>query len=315
MKRFLTTLLYFFILTFAFQLHAENLPFKEGTIESDGAEIYYKRMGKGSPIIIVHGGPGHNSSYFLPQFEALAESHELIFYDQRGSGKSFDNLDFNKITLPQFVKDLENLRKELKLNHFALIGHSWGALVASQYTRNHPKNVTQMILMNPMPASSQDLSSFAAEIDSRLKSSKNPAMKISESDAFLAGELPTLKKFYSEIFKEFFYDPQNISGLNFEINQEDAFQGFLVYRIFEETLLKGGYDFKLKFQEIETPTLILHGDCDPIPQWTVKEIAHLIPNAECKILKDCGHFPHIEKSKVFFNEINSFLKKDMEQES
>ena len=310
MRRFLQIFICFFLALSPSCLFAElSLP-KEGTIESDGAPIYYKRIGKGDPIIVVHGGPGHNSSYFLPQFEELAKNHELIFYDQRGSGRSYENLDFNKVTLLQFVKDLENLRKDLNLNHFALIGHAWGAFVTAQYARKHPEHVTQMILMNPMPASSQDLSCFAAEINHRLKDSHNPAMKISESDAFLAGHLPTLKKFYGELFKEFFFEPSNITKLSFRLKEEEALQGFLIYRIFEETLLKGGYDFKLKLKEIQTPTLILHGDSDPIPQWTAKEIANLLPNAKCHIIKDCGHFPHIEKPDEFFDEINLFLKKD-----
>ncbi|MCH9633167.1 MAG: Proline iminopeptidase [Chlamydiae bacterium] len=308
MKRFLSILFYFSAFALSLHLQAENTPLKEGSVDIDGAEIYYKRIGQGYPIIVIHGGPGHNSSYFMPQFETLAGNHELIFYDQRGSGKSFKNLDFNKVTLPQFVSDLEALRKELKLNHFVLIGHSWGAFVAAQYARKHPKHVSRMVLMNPMPASSQDLGFFAKELESRLISTKNPAMKISKSDKFLAGELPVLREFYGEIFKEFLHNPVNISSLNFSINQGDALQGFLIYRIFEETLLKGGYDFKHKLKDIETPTLILHGDSDPIPQWTAKETAHLMPNAKFKILEDCGHFPHIEQPNIFFNEVNFFLK-------
>ena len=308
MRRLLGFFLYSIMVTSPCYLSAEVSPPSEGTIESDGAKIYYKRIGRGDPIIVVHGGPGHNSSYFLPQFEALAKNFELIFYDQRGSGKSYENLDFNKITVPQFANDLENLRKALNLNHFALIGHSWGAYIAAQYARKHPQHVTQLILMNPLPASSQDLTSFGSELDHRLKKSHNPAMKITESAEFLAGDLPTLKRFYGEIFKEFFFEPENLAKLSFKINAEDALQGFLVYRIFEETLLKGGYDYKLKLKEIQTPTLILHGDSDPIPLWTAKEIANLMPNAKFHILKDCGHFPHVEKPDEFLNEVSSFLK-------
>lgn len=289
-------------------LPADLKPPEQGYIQSYDAQIYYKRIGEGFPIIIIHGGPGHNSSYLTSEFEALAQNNELIFYDQRGTGASCDNLNFNQVTLPQFVQDLENLRKELKLNKFILMSHGWGSTIATEYAHQYPKNVTQIVLIDPLPASSQDLTSFASELSHRFKDSKNPAESITKSEAFISGDLPTYKKFYAHFFKEFFYEEENLSKLHFKIDQKDALQGFLVYRIFEESLLKGGYDFKEHLKKISAKTLVIHGDSDPIPLWTAQELASLIPNSKCRIIKDCGHFPHIEKPDELFDEIQLFLK-------
>ena len=57
-------------------------------------------MGKGDPIIVLHGGPGLDQTYLLPQISRLAKNHQVIFYDQRGSGQSVsDMLDPSLMTL------------------------------------------------------------------------------------------------------------------------------------------------------------------------------------------------------------------------
>ena len=166
--------LFFLALLSFFSLRAfaeDSIPIQEGYIESDGSKIYYKRMGKGDPIIVIHGGPGQNHTFFLPQFEVLAKNHELIFYDQRGSGNSAEDFDPEKINLYQFVDDLNALRKTLDIKNFTLLGYSWGAAIVYQYAYENPDLLSKVILLNPLPASSQDFLSFALEVRSRLKKS------------------------------------------------------------------------------------------------------------------------------------------------
>ncbi|MDR1335170.1 MAG: alpha/beta hydrolase [Holosporaceae bacterium] len=63
---------------------------ESGYVNVERGRLFYEKFGSGEPIIIIHGGPGLDHSYLLPQMLELAKDHELIFYDQRGSGKSFD---------------------------------------------------------------------------------------------------------------------------------------------------------------------------------------------------------------------------------
>ena len=85
---------------------------QEITVESglrniNGTELFVKTMGKGEPILIVHGGPGLSHDYYLPHLDTLAQDHQLIFYDQRVSGASSMNVDSSNITLDAFIKDIE----------------------------------------------------------------------------------------------------------------------------------------------------------------------------------------------------------------
>ncbi len=63
-------------------------PIQEGFVDSHGALIYYQCVGRGAPLMIVHGGPGASHDYFLPYLLPLMRTSRLVFIDERGSGKS-----------------------------------------------------------------------------------------------------------------------------------------------------------------------------------------------------------------------------------
>src|SRR5216684_1289749 len=63
-------------------------PVQEGFVDSHGALIYYQSVGRGTPLMIVHGGPGASHDYFLPYLLPLMRTSRLVFIDERGSGKS-----------------------------------------------------------------------------------------------------------------------------------------------------------------------------------------------------------------------------------
>ena len=94
---------------------------ESGYVQVEQGKLYYQKFGSGMPIIVVHGGPGAlDQSYLLPQLLTLAKDHEVIFYDQRGSGKSLETKINPSLITDQFVKDLEALRA-----HFGLAKSSY----------------------------------------------------------------------------------------------------------------------------------------------------------------------------------------------
>lgn len=112
------------------------------------SKIFYQIFGEGTPIIITHGGPGLDQTYLQPQLLALAKNHQLIFYDQRGSGKSLGTkLDEDTINIHKFAEDLEKLRAHLKLKKFILMGHSWGGILSMQYAIKYQKNILSPLLL------------------------------------------------------------------------------------------------------------------------------------------------------------------------
>ncbi len=117
-------------------------PTEKGYKIINGVSLYYETIGDGTPIVVVHGGPGLDHSYLLPQMGELAKGYKLIFYDQRAMGKSSADFDTNLMTMNSFVEDLEGIRKAFGLEKMNLMGHSWGGLVSMFYAIRYPDTFT-----------------------------------------------------------------------------------------------------------------------------------------------------------------------------
>ena len=144
---------------------------QQGFISVPGEQLYYQQFvskKKDVPIIVLHGGPGMDQSYLLPQVLELAKDNEVIFYDQRGSGKSSEQpLDPSQINMKRFVQDLEAVRKYFGYGKIILLGHSWGGLLAAEYAIAYPQHVDALILLNSVPLISEGFQEFEKEYDHR----------------------------------------------------------------------------------------------------------------------------------------------------
>jgi proline iminopeptidase len=129
---------------------------RESRIPVGRASLYSREIGRGQPIIVLHGGPDFDHSYLLPDLDRLADVFRLIYYDQRGRGRSSDYVLPDEVTLTSDVDDIDRVRKNYRLQSSALLGHSWGTVLALEYALRHPERVSHMILMNPGPASASD---------------------------------------------------------------------------------------------------------------------------------------------------------------
>src|ERR1700674_1044613 len=106
---------------------------EEGFVDAHGVLIYYKIIGRGAPLMIVHGGPGASHDYLLPHLLPLARTNRLIFIDERGSGRSQKLDDATKYTVENMVEDVEDIRQALGLGEISLMGHSSGGVLAQTY--------------------------------------------------------------------------------------------------------------------------------------------------------------------------------------
>ena len=118
----------------------------------DGIRHYVYELGKDMPkektAVVIHGGWGAEHSYLIEPLEPLSDQYRFILYDQRGSLRT--PAADSTITLPRLVKDLEDLRKSLKLDKMTLMAHSAGNHLAYAYLAEHPERVQNLILMSPI---------------------------------------------------------------------------------------------------------------------------------------------------------------------
>ena len=117
-----------------------------------GAHLYVREIGVGPPVVVLHGGPDFDHCYLLPELDELAAACRLIYYDQRGRGRSAPAVQLADVSIESEVADLDRLRQHLGLTTVTLLGHSWGGVVAMEYAIAHPEVVSQLLLLGNVVA-------------------------------------------------------------------------------------------------------------------------------------------------------------------
>jgi proline iminopeptidase len=113
-----------------------------------GARLYYRVMGTGADtIVVVHGGPGAGMSTVLPDLKHLTRNHLIIFYDQRGGGRSTLPADTMQLQARYFIQDLEAVRQHFRLDRMNVVAHSFGPIIVAAYAQAHPNHGGSMVFL------------------------------------------------------------------------------------------------------------------------------------------------------------------------
>jgi len=284
-----------------------------------------------TPILFVHGGPGLptvNPPLGLQLLLEELNNFHLVYYDQRGCGKStrpvnkFENVggrymmsNVKKLNsalgLEVHVADIERIRRILNVDRIIIIGHSFGALIASLYAAEFPHRVQSLVLISPadllvFPPPNQGLIGYTRD-------QLSPEEK-KEFDHFL-------KKDYLN------FKPDCFSKSEEEmIHINDQFNSFLIKKMTPNSkqfqfgknggwLIKGLYmsmgmkhDYRPALKSVESPVLIIHGKLDLMGIDRVKIYQESLKNSKLVILENSSHFPFIEEPEAFAKEIANFLK-------
>ena len=115
-----------------------------------GDSLYYRLYGLGpDTLVALHGGPALSSSYLEAALAPLARKHAVLFYDQRGRGRS-SAISPESLSYSRDLADLEEVRAHFRMDAVTLIGHHWGAGLAFGYAIRHPDRVRRLVLLSPM---------------------------------------------------------------------------------------------------------------------------------------------------------------------
>jgi proline iminopeptidase len=270
------------------------------SVRVPGAELFVRRVGAGPPVVVLHGGPGADHEYLRPGFDALADGRELIYYDQRGGGRSPVSRDV-PVGWTEQVADLEGLRQHWALEQLTVVGYSWGGLLALLYALQHPGRIGRLALVSPAPAWREARERFEAVFSHR---NLDPAFQEERRvlrDSGLRERDPAA--FQRRIFElsvaPYFFDPSRARDLTpFRVvgrTQQEVWQSL------------GNYDLRPRLPELAgIPALVLHGEADPIPIDVARTAAELL-GAEFHPVPRCGHVPYVEAFDTFRTVVGGFL--------
>jgi proline iminopeptidase len=264
-----------------------------------GASIFERRIGSGPPAVVLHGGPGAHHDYLLPGFDALAQGRELIYYDQRGGGRSAVPRE-TPVGWREQVADLEDLREQWGLERLALVGYSWGGLLALLYAVEFPDRVSHLALVSPAPAWRDARNEFERRFAERNLASELQQQRSALRESGLREQDPDryAQRLFELSVAPYFSDPARARDLTpFRVTgrtQQEVWASL------------GDYDLRPSLSRLSILSIILHGEDDPIPIEASVAVARLL-GAELHRLPRSGHVPYVEAFDEFVRLLDGFL--------
>jgi proline iminopeptidase len=272
------------------------------TREVGGISIFERRVGSGPPTVVLHGGPGAHHDYLLPGFDALAQGRELIYYDQRGGGRSPVSRD-TPVGWREHVADLEGLRRQWGIESLTLAGYSWGGLLALLYAIEFPERVARLALVSPAPAWREARMEFERRFAERNLAPDVQRQRAELRESGLKERDPAgyTKRLFELSVAPYFFDQSRARDLTpFRVTgrtQQEVWDSL------------GDFDLRPALSRLAIPTIVLHGQEDPIPLETSRTLAELL-GASFHPLPRCGHVPYVEAHEEFVELMDGFLPRN-----
>jgi proline iminopeptidase len=282
---------------------------EERYVDVPGGALFTRTIGAGPTVVVIHGGPGTlDHTYLLPYMDGLADFGRLVYYDQRGHGRSLGALSPTDVTIERFVADLDAVCAATGEDAVTLLGHSWGAHLALRFALRHPARVARIILVNTAPVTQADHQDFVAFRRERGGSLIGELRWLLTTTAYADGDPHLEVDLLRRVFSIGIVRPMDVARLNLRVSRENVLRGRIIAQRFEETLYSQPFDLLPDLADLHVPTLVLHGDQDFVPGTIASGIAAALPRARLAVLPACGHFAYLEASDAVHAEIAKFIK-------
>ncbi|MFA6582892.1 MAG: proline iminopeptidase-family hydrolase [Elusimicrobiaceae bacterium] len=292
----------------------KRFPEKEGYISFRGYKVWYKIVGEKEepgklPVICLHGGPGTNHIYLKPLEALAATGRRVIFYDQLGGGNSDHPNRPELCTIPVFVEELGELRKQLGIEKAHIYGQSWGGMLAMEYEFTKPQGVASLILSDSL-ASTDSWMREARRLRSELPADLQATLKrhedagTTDSPEYQEGMMVYYKRHICRL--EPWPDFLNRSLAEFGKAPEVYLTMWGPSEFFVTGTLKN-WDIRGRLGEIDVPTLILSGRYDESTPLVSGELHNGIRGSRWVMFEKSAHMPHVEETELYMKTLGNFL--------
>ena len=300
--------------------HNNIYAIQEGFVDANGVLIYYEIVGRGAPLMIVHGGPGASHDYFLPYLMTLARTNKVIFIDERGSGHSERLEDASKYTVENMVEDVEAVRQALNLGKISLMGHSYGGVLAQAYAFKYQKNLTHLILASTFHSTSA-MNAVLANEKQQMPAERRERLEALEKAGLFGNGKPWEKARYPTEYAElawgdgyfpFLY--QRHPDPNYDPVSGNTTISWDLYREMwgshGEFVIDGNLksvEYADRLSAIHVPTLVICGDHDESDPSLSKTMHEKIAGSKLIIIPQAGHLVFVDQPNLYLKAIDDFL--------
>jgi proline iminopeptidase len=291
--------------------HPTALRVRDGFIAGAGARIYYKTLGHGLPLLVLHGGPGADHTDFLPALKPLARHCQLVLIDERGSGRSERLSDPKGYTLDNMVKDIERVRKHFKLPHLVVLGHSFGGILAQAYAVRHPHRILGLVLAGT-GSSARCINRDFRGIRKRLPAPLRARFERHEKAGIFQADGAYTKGYAAA-------SAQALAPYMYAKTPPPRFQhapppGMEVLREMwvrrSDFRIDGnlkGFDFTHSLARVKAPALVVIGDRDIVSTETAEVTRASLTRATLVVMAECAHMMYIDQTAGFNRLLETFL--------
>lgn len=275
------------------------LPSDDGIVRlADGYGLHVVTLGEGFPLVVLHGGPGVDHQGFRPWLDPLAGQVRLLYVDQRGQGRS-ERADPERLSIGVFADDVELLRDALGLERFAVLGHSFGAIVATRHAIEHG-SAAGYVLSGGSDSSAglaRDVSAALADLGEAGEAIARAWSRVSATDTQDA---------FREVWRA--QAPLHFAGPPPDDYGERMLFTPDVLRHFASPA-GGTFDHRPFLSRIERPVLVVTGADDPIGSPRAARALHAgIAGSRLTLLAGAGHVAFVEAQAAYLEVVGEFLR-------
>lgn len=282
---------------------AAPVPESGAVYQAGDVSLYYEVRGSalGTPLFVVNGGPGFDHTYVhcSDAWDTLAKKRKVVFYDQRGNGRSGPLKPGQSCTLADQVADLDLLRERLGFQRIDLLGHSWGGYLVMAYAALHPEHIAHLMIVDSAAPKFSDTIFLFKDIFPE-------ATERQQAVAFAVelGDSVAIQTDLDEYLPLLFYSPEKRD--QFLASAEGYRYNPTVNRAITADLAR--FDLNPELAKFRCPTLVITGRYDinvaPSVSWKIHQA---IPNSEFAVFEKSGHIPYFEEPDAFVRRVETFL--------
>ena len=273
---------------------------------TDRKNVAYSEFGHGEALLVLAGGPGLHASYLMPVIGELSRSCRVVVLHQHGTLPRNDQQS-EGINLRGYIQDIEDLRKNLHIERWMVMGHSWGGLLASAYAAHHGEFVQKLVLINSAGLHHSIFGQLFDNILQRLSGVEYQQCVELATQLQSPEGTKLATRFFQAAMPAYFYDKQK--AREFANTIDDEFLTFNTFGLMMHDVTSAEIDLREDAKYFTKPVLSIRARQDIVGFQAYYDLQFFYPNIESAIIEQAGHYCWLEQPDIFYKTIGSFINK------
>jgi len=266
---------------------------------ADGVSLFVEELGDGFPLVVLHGGPGMDHSMFRPYLDPLSDEFRVLYVDERGQGRS-DRVDPASLSLEVFARDVDLLAESLELERFALLGHSFGAIISTWHAINLGTADAYVL-----SGGGDSIEKLTADVAASLEAMGEAGVPIAQSWED-EKTVRTEEELHDLVRVQM---PFQFAGKPPVGYGEDMIVTPDVLRHFSNAGY-GDFDYTPDLGRVTRPTLVVVGEEDRTTTTRAASVLHEgIEGSELVVIPGVGHMSFVEAQDAYLDAVRNFLRR------